>query len=1233
MNFVRRFTPADASPYHGIAFAGRPTQRHPAGVVTAPADWSQTAVDIIAGKYMRKAGVPLSHAPKGREGNLPVWLCPTPAAAAHVPRGAETDARQVFDRLAGFWSYWGWKLGYFSANPQMEDYRQCQPGHPAYEAAAANAAAFYDELRAMLVRQMAAPASPQWFNAGLHWAYGISGDDCGQWAINFIEDVEGEAEREHKAGFDVKPSADPYRRPALSACFIQSVADNLVEKGGIHDLMRREALVFKYGGGSGSNWSAVRAAGEPLAGGGQSSGLLSFLQAPDKSAGAIKSGGTTRRAARMLCLDDDHPELPEFVRWKAGEEKKVAALVAGSAIVAREVDRVYRAAKDYADAPNDDASPATAAAAKRLARWRKQAAGCGVPKAIIDAAAVAGMASAPCPEVQVLAADFEGEAYNTVSGQNANNSVRVSNDFMRRAAGPDRSNNWPLYGRVEKRKAQAEGRDPQPARTVNAADTLDQMAQAAWECGCPGWQYDTTINEWNPCLGDSRIRAANPCGEYNFLDDTACNLASLNLLFFFFLSGGIDLDGFLHAVRLWTVVLDITVSAAGYPSQEVADGSRKYRTLGLGYTNLGALLMRRGIPYDSDAGRAWAGHMTALLHYGATVASAELAAELGAFPRFADNRDDVLRVVHNHAHYGMRGGSPEGYKGLTFQPAPLSMQPGCEAVPVPIRVTVDHMARRSLAWVEWHGLRNAQLTLLAPNGTIGLLMDSDTTGIEPDFALVKFKKLAGGGYLKIVNQSVAPAMAALGYSDEDAETVRRWVVGRGELSADLCNRLQAFGLRQELIAKANDAVTGAMKLADCFAPWVIGEDEFRRVGLDPQRHGGRHYLTAAGFDRDAVRALSHDVCGHLTVEGCPVLKAEHLSVFDCANRCGPDGARSLSVAAHLHMMAAAQPVLSGAISKTVNFPADATPADFRAAAVEAWTLALKAMAGYRDGSKMAQPLNTDSDEADDAAAEPVVEHMPLSEWDKPVGPLAYAIPAGGATPPAQPPHGRRKLPNRVKGERVKFNIVGASGRHKFYLRCGDYPDGHLGEIFIDAAKEGAMMRGILNAFAMAVSIGLQHGVPLEEYVEALTFTKFEPNGPIVGHDRLRRCDSIVDAIFRELAITYLKRDDLAHVTPEPATAPAVLGQGFGTIPDPADVLADPDSFQAISRNQQVAAAGGLGKVILGEPSAGNYAAAKAAESRSKGYTGNRCPRCKSLAMIRCGACERCDDCGDQSGCV
>ncbi|MCS6850595.1 MAG: adenosylcobalamin-dependent ribonucleoside-diphosphate reductase, partial [Gemmataceae bacterium] len=726
MQISRRYTHEGQDPFASFRFVPRNSRIvNPDGSVVfemkgllAPEQWSQVAVDILAQKYFRRTGVPADTEPVPEEG-VPAWL-QRRRPAAGSPLGGETDARQVFRRLAGCWTYWGWKGGYFSSE--------------------ADARAFFDETCYMLAAQLAAPNSPQWFNTGLHWAYGIEGPPQG----HFYFDPETRR---------VVRSTSAYERPAPHACFIQSIKDDLVNDGGIMDLWVREARIFKYGSGTGTNFSDLRGEGEPLSGGGKSSGLMSFLKIGDRAAGAIKSGGTTRRAAKMVVLDLDHPDIEEFINWKVVEEQKVAALVTGSKQIRRHLNAILQAAHRW---PNRD---------ERFDRTRNtdlnraivEAHRAFVPANYIERILQLGRQGFTSVDFEEYDTDWGSKAYYTVSGQNSNNSVRIDNAFMNAL---HRDGPWHLYWRTERIKAAQEGRPPKPCKTLRARDLWDQIAYAAWSCADPGVQFDTTINEWHTCPADGRIRASNPCSEYMFLDDTACNLASLNLLKFYSPdTDRFDVDSFKHACRLWTVILEISVYMAQFPSVEVAQKSHDFRTLGLGYANFGSLLMVQGIPYDSPEGRAQCGAITALMHATAYATSAEMARELGPFPRFAPNREAMLRVLRNHRRAAYQAPSHE-YEGLTITPAGIDPRVCPDYLLTAARQECDRMVELA----EKYGCRNAQVTVIAPTGTIGLVMDCDTTGIEPDFALVKFKKLAGGGYYKINNDSIPPALRKLGYT-------------------------------------------------------------------------------------------------------------------------------------------------------------------------------------------------------------------------------------------------------------------------------------------------------------------------------------------------------------------------------------------------------------------------------------------------------------------------------------
>ncbi|RMF07568.1 MAG: adenosylcobalamin-dependent ribonucleoside-diphosphate reductase, partial [Alphaproteobacteria bacterium] len=888
MRIERRFTEPNTSPYDHIEFKTAVSEiRNPDGSIVfrlenveVPATWSQVATDIIAQKYFRKAGVPKALRPV-EESTVPSWLWRREAdeeALGALDRdkryGSETSAKQVFDRLAGTWTYWGWKGGYFDGE---EDAR-----------------AFYDELRHMLARQMCAPNSPQWFNTGLHWAYGIDGPSQGHFYVD------------HETG-ELKRSDSSYERPQPHACFIQGIADDLVNEGGIMDLWVREARLFKYGSGTGSNFSNIRAEGEPLSGGGKSSGLMSFLKIGDRAAGAIKSGGTTRRAAKMVVVDIDHPDIEEFVNWKVVEEQKVAALVAGSKLAEKHLNAIIRACHDPAFGDADTAQREDAFDPKRNKALKKEiiaARRSMIPENYIQRVIQFARQGYRSIEFPTYNTDWDSEAYMTVSGQNSNNSVRVTDEFMMAVANDD---DWALTSRTT----------GETVRTVKARHLWDQISHAAWACADPGLQYHTTINDWHTCPASGPIRASNPCSEYMFLDDTACNLASLNLLAFRKDDGSFDVAAFTHAVRIWTVVLEISVLMAQFPSPRIAELSYEFRTLGLGFANIGGLLMASGLSYDSAEGRALCGAITALMTGTAYATSAEMARELGPFPGFQPNREHMLRVIRNHRRAAY--GESEGYEGLNTPPVPLAHK-ACpdSAVAEAAKAAWD----RALELGEQNGYRNAQATVIAPTGTIGLVMDCDTTGIEPDFALVKFKKLAGGGYFKIINRIVPLALQTLGYTDAQIRDMVDYAVGHGTLKgAPVINHksLRAKGFAEVQLDALEQALASAFDIRFAFNKWTLGEDFCRDVlGFSDEQLSDYSFdmLSALGYSKEQIEQANLYCCGAMTLEGAPHLESHHLPVFDCANPCGRIGKRYLSVESHIRMMAAAQPFISGAISKT-----------------------------------------------------------------------------------------------------------------------------------------------------------------------------------------------------------------------------------------------------------------------------------------------------------------------------
>ena len=1203
MRIARHFTSAGKSPYDRIEFRKTTSEiRNPDGSVVfrladidVPAQWSQVAADIIAQKYFRKAGVPARLKPV-EEDDVPAWLWRHKAADKDTKTGSETDARQVFDRLAGTWTYWGWKGGYFDAEEDAQ--------------------AFYDELRYMLCQQLAAPNSPQWFNTGLHWAYGVDGPAQGHWYVD------------HRTA-QVARSPSAYERPQPHACFIQSVADDLVQDGGIMDLWVREARLFKYGSGTGTNFSALRGESEKLSGGGKSSGLMSFLKIGDRAAGAIKSGGTTRRAAKMVIVDADHPDIEQFIDWKVVEEQKVASLVAGSRLAERHLNEVMQAcALGSGDTRFD---PKINAALRRAIIGARKSM---IPENYIQRVIQFARQGYTEIDFRTYDTDWDSEAYLTVSGQNSNNTVRITDDFLKRVID---NSDWNLIRRT----------DGKVAQTVKARDLWEQIGHAAWASADPGLQFDTTINEWHTCPADGRINASNPCSEYMFLDDTACNLASMNLMGFRKADGTFDVDSYRHAVRLWTVVLEISVLMAQFPSREIADRSYKFRTLGLGYANIGALLMAMGLPYDSDAGRAMCGALSALMTGTSYATSAEMAEELGAFPGYAPNKAAMLRVIRNHRNAAH--GEATGYDALSVAPVPLDHANCPDKTLLKAAVKAWDAA---LKLGTKNGFRNAQVSVIAPTGTIGLVMDCDTTGIEPDFALVKFKKLAGGGYFKIINGTVPEALAKLGYSESERKAIIAFAVGHGTLAgAPGVNHdtLRSKGFTQVAIDAIEAGLATAFDIKFAFNKYSLGEEFCTHVlGFTAAQLNDITFymLTGLGFTPADVEAANIYACGAMTLEGAPNLKDEHLPVFDCANPCGKTGKRFLSAESHIRMMAAAQPFVSGAISKTINMPNNASVEDCKSAYLLSWKLALKAIALYRDGSKLSQPLSAQVLEEDESMEE---------------APAPIAAPAARATVIAERivekiiAGGRQRLPQRRKGYTQKAVV----GGHKVYLRTGEYDDGKLGEIFIDMHKEGAAFRSLMNNFAIAISIGLQYGVPLEEYVEAFTFTRFEPSGIVEGNEAIKMATSLLDYVFRELAVSYLGRNDLSHVQPEDMRMDAVgRGEDQSTLDE--ETEAEAEHAHAMPNVMAYASTGyvrsnlyvlktGTGPSVqapmirTGAPvsptvsvggggSIGEGRMDRIREARMKGYEGDACGECGNFTLVRNGTCLKCNTCGSTSGC-
>ena len=1221
---IRRFyTREGESPFSRINFTKRTSEiKNPDGSlvfqmkdIDMPESWSQVAVDIMAQKYFRKAGVPK----KDENGN------PVLDQDGKQVTTRESDSRQVFNRLASCWRHWGEKYHYFDTPTDAQS--------------------FEDELAYMMAAQITAPNSPQWFNTGLYHKYGITGKPQGHYFVDPNTHM-------------LDKARNTYEHPQPHACFIQSVEDDLVGDNGIMDLWTREARLFKYGSGTGSNFSKIRGSREPLSGGGNSSGLMSFLRIGDRAAGAIKSGGTTRRAAKMVCLDLDHPDIMEFISWKVVEEQKVAALVTGSRIIGRQLKEIFTTTQ-MNDAEGNTRFEVDPEKNKALKGALRQARGLAVPQEYVKK--VLELAAQGITSIDFIQLDtnWDSEAYLTVSGQNSNNSVRIPNKFFEALRdGKD----WELLRRT----------DGVVSSTVPAADLWERICYAAWACADPGVQFDTTINEWHTCPEDGRINASNPCSEYMFLDDTACNLASINLIKFMRDDNSFDIEAYLHTIRLWTIVLEISVLMASFPSKNIAQKSYEFRTLGLGYANLGTLLMQMGISYDSSEAQAWCGALTALMTGTCYLTSAEMAHQLGPFPAYYRNRDHMLRVLRNHRRAAWNADKSE-YEGLAVKPKGINPS----YIPEELVAVTRKVWDDALELGEVHGYRNAQVSVIAPTGTIGLLMDCDTTGIEPDFALVKFKKLAGGGYFKIINRSVPVALRHLGYTGKEVDDIVTYATGRATLKgAPFINHesLKAKGFDKEELEAIEKELGNVFDVSFAFTRYTLGDEfltETLGYSIEVIDSWNFNLLRDLGFTQDQIEAANEYCCGTMTIEGAPHLKEEHLPIFDCANKCGKKGKRFISYEAHIRMMGAAQPFISGAISKTINMPSEATIDDVKRAYRLAWESMNKAVALYRDGAKLSQPLSSslykEEEEHEDHPVEVERAAQQMSEH------IVYRYLAN-----------RRKLPHRRGGYTQKAVV----GGHKVYLRTGEYSDGTLGEIFLDMHREGAAFRSLMNSFAIAISLGLQHGVPLEEFVEAFLFSRFEPNGLVQGNKSIRMSTSIIDYIFRELAITYLGRHDLAHVSEEdlrgdtlgspdgetteydyeePASR-SVTGQittgsrtdddihsahlRIGNEPEKPNGQGNGNGHSGAihgsggnGHGQQVqtdlsAKASANPSAVLesavaqkrAEISKDEQIAQQIRNARMKGYEGDMCTECGQFTMVRNGTCLKCTTCGGTSGC-
>ena len=1110
VDIQRVFTIKHQDPYHNLTFRWVKYQNTE---IEVPNTWSENAIRMVREKYLRKAGVP-NISELISEENVPKWLCRR-QPAKNATLGQETSFKQFFERLVGGWTYWGWKGKYFNSEEEAK--------------------IFYDELLYIISHQIALANSPQCFNTGLHWAYGIKGEHNGR---QFYVDPDTDETIQSECG---------YERPQPHACFIMSIKDQLIGTGGIMDHWHKEALMFKYGSGVGSNFSPIRGTNEPLSSGGVSSGLPSWLLIGDRAAGAVKSGGTTRRAAKMVILDIDHPDIEQFIRWKTLEEEKLMYIVTGSQSMRRHAQKIIEAASNPKEL------------AKRIDIARIN----GMPQNYIDRLVSGLKQNYQTPELKEYNNHWDGEGVKSLSGQNSNNTVSVTDAFMKLI---DTNKDFGLIRRT----------DGSVHKTVKAKHLWQEIVYNAWAIADPGLHFRDTINAWHTCPQDGPINASNPCSEYMFLDDTACNLASINLVTLL-KADKFEHHLFAHACKLFTMVLEISVHMAQFPSEAIARRSYDFRTLGLGYANIGGLLMRLGLGYDSDEGRAIAGSITSLMTGVAYKTSAQIAAKLGPFKHFQKNRTDMLRVIRNHSR--ACNARSDKYEQLNIAPTRL----------IPSQTQYDIYDCAQKVWKEVevlgdeYGFRNAQTTVLAPTGTIGLVMDCDTLGCEPDFALVKGKELASGGWMQIVNNSVPYALKKLNYTDEQVSEIIEYICGKKDFNNNITP------VNAQSLAKAG-INSNQIELATAY--------DLKSLHKDIALH----------FTQEEINKSNLYYFGTKTIEGAPHIKDKDLHVFDCANNCGPFSKRSLHWHAHIKMLAVMQPFLSGSISKTINLEANATIKEFDDSIRAAYKAGLKCVAQYRDGSK-SQPLSAFTNELSikesnsiQSITEDLIydivknENISLEKMQEDIM-RALHKPV------------RRELPPRRYGYTQKVHI----GRHKLLWRTGEYSDGTLGEIFIDTHKEGATFRSLMNGFAILFSLALQYGVPLAVLYRAFKDMKFDPSGFITGHDNIRFASSIFGLIVTDLWENY--------------------GDG------PA-----PDELNNASKNKTSTMRSEYSSEHEAEPDTIDNSKIKTNisehESRSdtndnpvtQNFSGEICKSCGMAEMIKSGTCEVCLSCGNTSGC-
>lgn len=1076
-NYQLEYTLIDASGFKAFADSNITT-------VEVPSSWSKTSIDILVNQYFRKDGLP-TILRKVAEDNIPSWLQRSEADIAklnNLPQNerysAESSAKNVFKRIAGAWTYWGYKKSYFTSEEDAKN--------------------FFEEIQYIIYKQIASPNAPQLFNTGLHWAYGITGEAQGHYYFSETNNA-------------ILPSTNTYERPQTQSCFIQSVEDDLVNKDGIYDLMLKEAKIFKYGSSSGSNFSNIRGKGEKLSGGGHSTGVMSFLKISDFSADVVRSGGNTKSGSKMVVLDADHPEIEDFINWKIKEDEKIVSMVTGSNIVKRILELIFEACKDYQGLEENKYNHLVN---EKLKSVIFLASNLMVPEKYIDRALLLAKQNIYDINYAIFTTAWDLEASKTVTGKNTTTFISITNTFMTKYYNNE---NWYLINRY----------DGSSYKTIKTSEIFANIAMASWSCNNVGILFHDNTNDWNTCINDGLIKTSTPNFEYLFLDDTACSIAIINLIHFYKKDQNkliIDTEKLEHVTYLLTIALDISVAMGELPSLKIAQTSFKYRSIGIGYTNAASLLMSMALPYDSKEGRSLIANISAFITGCAYQASAKIAKIKCPFPAYENNKQVFINVIHNHL-CALK--NEDNYKNIHNKPQALNYN---YCIDKGLYNKTLEIWQNILQLAQTIGFRNAQVSCIMPNNNVNIMLDCNTCGIEPDNSLIKYYTDNTGNYNRVVSPYVIEGLSNLGYSEEQIQDIKHHLIGRKTLkSAPFINKktLSQLGFTSVELEKIENSLASTFNIQFSFNKYIIG-DEFcenvLKLDINQLKNPNFSLLEALGFTSEQITEANYYVNGYLTLEDAPHLQKKHINIFTCSVISGK-GTKYITPQAHINMVASVQPFITGGISKTLVLPYNSTIEICKEIYEYAWQVGIKVLSITREGSLLHHPLqatlfgNNILDKIDllsiflDSSIPKIIKQSQITSDNVIINASKYLA-----------EYTLRKAPI---GYRKGYTQKSTINNHKIYLHTSEYQDGKLAEIFIDVENEDSSFSKLMNSFATAISLGLQYGVPLEEFINAFTFSEFYPYGKVKGHNHIHYTTSMIDYIFRDLAINYLERYDLS----------------------------------------------------------------------------------------------------------